>query len=181
MMLKIKVEGTERHGHPASCGRLEAETCRVDQGDNGHGHAAVWQVDAADTSLVLDKHAQEVIVCDFLTVRGSLNASHHELVFRGDLFHLALLFLLTCDFILDVAKIEGHLVSPVSNSCVWSINGLVDESVSVNMTVVADSHGQYLLHIKTDSLRLELAVLVIHAHLTHGDFVGQELVLLEHA
>lgn len=84
MMLKIKVKGTERHGHPASCGRLEAEASRVDQGNNGHGHAAVWQVDAADTSLVLDKHTQEVIVCDALGVRGSLNASHHELVLRGD-------------------------------------------------------------------------------------------------
>lgn len=70
-------------------------------------------------------------------------------------------------------------MSPVGNTCVGSINGLVDESVSVDMTVVTTSHGQHLLNIETDSLSLELAVLVVHAHLTHGDFVGQELVLLE--
>ena len=61
-------EGAQSVWLPASRGGLKAEASRVDQRHDGHGCAAVGQIDTANASVVLDKHAQEVLVRDTLGV-----------------------------------------------------------------------------------------------------------------
>lgn len=79
-MGKAHGKGTESVWLPASRGGLESEARRVNQRDDSHGCAAVWQIGTASATVVLDKHAQEVLVRDALGVAGRLDTSHHELV-----------------------------------------------------------------------------------------------------
>ncbi len=101
MVSKLQVECAKRHGHPSRGRRLETEACWVDQWDDGHGHAAIWKVDAASASVVLNKYTQEVLVSDTLCVRSSLHTSHHELILGRDCLDLTLLLFLSCHFVLD--------------------------------------------------------------------------------
>ena len=66
VMSQADIERTELVRLPASGRRLEAETLRVDQRNDGEGCSAIGQVDAANAAVILDKDAQEVLVSDAL-------------------------------------------------------------------------------------------------------------------
>ena len=69
-MGQADVEGAESYRHPAVRGWLEAEALWVDQRDDRERCATVGQVHAADTSVVLDQDAEEVLVSDLLGMAG---------------------------------------------------------------------------------------------------------------
>ena len=179
MVGEVDREGTQRLGLPASRGGLEAEAGGVDEGYDGHGSAAVGEISAADAAIELNEDAEEVLVGDFPGVAGGLDASHHEGVLGRDLLLDALLLLELGDLVLDVVEGEVHLGLPFGHSGVGTLDGLVDEAVSVGVRMVADVDGADLLHEEGDAVGVQLAVLVVHAHMTLGHFVRQEDVLVE--
>ena len=81
MMSQADLECTEWNGGPAVRGRLEAEASWVADGDDCERSAAIGEIDAANTSFVLDQDAEEILISDLLAVASSLNSSHHELIF----------------------------------------------------------------------------------------------------
>jgi len=81
IMLKVELEKTEMGRFPAGRRWFEAEAGRINDWDDGYGHAAVGQVDAADAAFVLHEHAKEVLVGDLFAMASCLQTSHHELVF----------------------------------------------------------------------------------------------------
>jgi len=176
---EVDRKGAQGVGHPASCGRLEAEALGVDQGNNGHGLAAVGEIDTADAAVILDEDAEEVLVGDSLRVAGSLHTSHHERVlFRDHLLH-ALLFLELSNLVLDLVQLEVQVRGPIRDASVGAFNCLVDKAMAVDVRVVSDTLGQDLLHIERNAMCVQLAPFVVHADLTFGDFVGQEHVLVK--
>ena len=60
--------------------RLGAEELRIDDGHDGHGHAGVRQVDAADAAIVLQSNRKEVLIGEVFGVAGRLERGHCELV-----------------------------------------------------------------------------------------------------
>ena len=102
-------ERTELHGGPAARGRLESEAGRVDDGDDCERSTAIWEIDAANTSFVLDQDAEEVLVGDLLAVASRLNSSHHELILGRERLHHTLLLLLCGNFVFDLIKFEVHV------------------------------------------------------------------------
>ena len=65
--------------HPVAW-REEAEAGRVDKRHDSHWHAAIRKVNTADTSVVLEFNAQEVLVLAMFAVACGLDSSHHELI-----------------------------------------------------------------------------------------------------
>ena len=163
-MGQFEVEGTKRHRHPASCRGLEAEASWVDQRNDGHGHSAVGQIDAADASIELDEDAQEVLVGDTLGVGSCLHSRHHELVLWGELLDLTLLLFLSSHFILDLGQIERHLGGPVGVASFRPVDSLIYESMSMDVTVVTASDSQDLLDVEADSMGIQLAFPVVYSH-----------------
>ena len=83
--------------------RLETEASWVHQGDDGERHPAIWKIDAADTSVILNLNTEEVLIGDFLGVASSLNASHHKGILGGDILLDTLLFLHFGNFVLNLS------------------------------------------------------------------------------
>ena len=119
---------------------LETEASRIHDGDDGHGHAAVRKIGAASASVVLDEHAEEVLILDALAVAGRLHAGHHEGVLLGDrLLHALLLFHLG-DLVLDLREVEFHISAPVALASIRSLNRPVHQASHVHMGVVISRH-----------------------------------------
>lgn len=124
-MGQANCEGAKSVWLPASRGGLKAEAGWVDQRHDGHGRAAVGQIDAASASVVLDKYTQEVLVRDTLSVASRLHTSHHELIFWRDSLLDTLLLLGINNFVANFAKVNSHRVLPVSHASARSLNCLV--------------------------------------------------------
>ena len=67
MVSQVDCEIAEGNRHPA-VRRHETEALRIDERNDRKRCPAVGQIDAAYASVVLDQHAQEVLVCDALRV-----------------------------------------------------------------------------------------------------------------
>ena len=76
--LKVETEGSQMDRFPALSRRLEAKAGRIDEGNDGHGHTAVWQVEAACAVFKIDQHAKEVLIRNVLCMASRLQSSHHE-------------------------------------------------------------------------------------------------------
>ena len=109
MMLQTDLECTELHRGPAARGRLEAETGWVANGDNCEWSAAIREIDAANTALVLDQDTEEILVGDLLAVASRLNSSHHELILWRERLHDTLLLLLCGNIVFDLIKFKVHV------------------------------------------------------------------------
>mmetsp|Transcript_5387 Transcript_5387/g.7210 ORF Transcript_5387/g.7210 Transcript_5387/m.7210 type:complete len:307 (+) Transcript_5387:324-1244(+) len=110
---------------------------------------------------------------------GSLDTGHHEGVFLRKRLHDALLFLLLGDLVFDLSKVELHIGGPVTLVSGRALDGAVDETGRVRVTVVASVHGESLLDVEADAVCSDLAVLVVHVNLAAGELSWDELVLLE--
>ena len=179
VVLEVELEHANRLRFPAACGWLEAEAGRVDNRDDCHGHAAVGQVDAASASVVLNKHAQIVLVVDLLGVAGSLETSHHERILLGDSFHNTVLLLLLGDFIADIVEVELHIGGPLTHAGMGTLHRLIDEANGVGMRVVTGPDGQLLLDIEAHTASINLASGVVNVDLSSADLSRHELILLE--
>jgi len=76
-MVKINLEESKVVWLPI-VGWLEAEASWVDERDDSHLLAAIWEVNAADASLILALNTESVGVLDVLGVASWLDAGHHE-------------------------------------------------------------------------------------------------------
>ena len=153
MISQIDIESAELVWLPASGRRLEAEALRVDQRNDSEGCSAIGQIDAANAAVILDKNAQEVLVCDLLGMASSLDACHHEAILGGDLLHHSLLLPLPDDFVLNVRQIERHGRLPTGLARARSLNSLVDQPVSIGMAMMTCMHRQDLLNKEADAVR----------------------------
>jgi len=178
-MSKADGERTESIWLPASRGGHKSEACWVDQRNDSHRCTTVGQVDAANATIVFDEHAQEVLVRDALGVTSRLHTSHHELVLCRNFLLDTLLFLHSDYLVLNISKINSQLVMPFGNSCMRSLNCLVDELVTVGVAVAFSMNSHALFDVEADTVSIELAVLVVNFDGTGSDFVGQENVLVE--
>jgi len=104
-MSEVDGEVAEGVGSPAIRRGHEAEAGGVYQGHDRHGHAAVGQIDTADATIELNEDAEEVLVGDPLSVRGSLNTSHHELVLWRDRLLDSILFLRNGDIVSELGQV----------------------------------------------------------------------------
>ena len=180
-MPEIKNELTQLVWLPL-CRRLEPEASWVDKRHDSERHATIGQIDTADTAVVLNEHAKEVVVGDALGVSGGLHASHHKLVLRGDLLLNTLLLFGLSNFVLNLAEIEHHLSGPVSNTSLRAIlrpDSLLNQFVAVSVTVVTALDTEHLLYVEANAPDSNLAVVVVDLDLTSADFLGSELVLLK--
>ena len=153
MMRQADIERTELVRLPASGRRLEAETLRVDQRNDGEGCSAIGQVDAANAAVILDKDAQEVLVSDALGMASRLDTCHHEAILGGDLLHHTLLLPLPDDLVLNVRQIERHGRFPIGLASSRPLNSLVDQPVAIGVAMVARLHCQDLLNKEADAMR----------------------------
>lgn len=136
-MSEIDVELAELSGVPVIWG-LETEAVRVDERHDSHLHLGVRQIHAADAAVVLGAHAEVVLAAELLGVAGWLQGCHHELVFVGDLLHLALLFLLISDLVLDFAEVELHVFLEVAIVSIRTVNILADDSLGLRVAMSID-------------------------------------------
>lgn len=60
-----------------------------------------------------------------------------------------------------MTKVNGQLVMPVGNTCMRSLNRLVDELVAVSVAVAISVHGQNLLDVEAHTVCIDLAVFVV--------------------
>ena len=75
-MVKIDLEESEVVWLPV-VRRREAEASWVDERNDGHLHAAIWEVNAADTAFILALNAESVSVLDVLGVASWLNTGQN--------------------------------------------------------------------------------------------------------
>ena len=109
MMGQADLECTEWHGSPTARRRLEAEAGWVADGNDRERSAAIREVNATNTSLVLDQDAEEILVGDLLAMASRLDSSHHELILWRERLHDTLLLLLCSNIVFDLIKFEAHL------------------------------------------------------------------------
>ena len=178
-MGKADSEGAKSIRGPAVGRNLVAEAGWVDKRHDSQRSAAVRQIDTTNASIVLNEHAQEVLIGDALGVAGRLHTSHHELVLWRNGFHDTLLLLLINNFVLDFAHIELHGGFPISDTGSGSLDSLVNKPVVVCVTVATSADSHHLLDIETDSMSSKLTVLIVDLDMTICDFVGEEDVLFE--
>ena len=143
-MGKVHVEGAELVRSP-SLGWDIAEESGVERRDDGHLHAGIGKVYTADAAIVLEGHAQEVLVGELLGVAGGLKRGHHELILLGDLLLLALLGLHLSDFVLDVVEVDFHGFSPAALLSVGTIDVLCDDGLGRVIMMMTDVLFQFLL------------------------------------
>ena len=177
-MLEVELEEADRLRFPATCGFLVAEAGWVDSRDNCHGHAAFGQVLAA-SAVVLDTHAQVVLVGDFLGVAGSLETSHHKRILLADRLHHTVLLLLFGDLVADIVKVELHIGEPLTHTGVWTLDRFIDQANGVSVRVATGFDCQPLLNIEDHTVSINQAPSVVNVDLSSTYFTRQELILLE--
>ena len=152
VVIQVDVEGAKLVGGPAGLRGGEAEAGRVHNGDDSERSATVWQVNAADASIVLNEHAEEVVVAEAFGVSGGLNALHHEHVLLGDGLLNTLLLLGAGNFVLDLSQVELHLLLPVSLASSGRVGCLpLNEPVSVGVTMMTTPDGENLLDVEANA------------------------------
>ena len=109
MMGQADLECTEWHGSPTARGRFETEAGWVADRNDCEGSAAIREINATNTSLVLDQDAEEILVGDLLAMASRLDSSHHELILWRERLHDTLLLLLCSNIVFDLIKFEAHL------------------------------------------------------------------------
>jgi hypothetical protein len=181
-MVKIDLEESKVVWLPV-VRRLEAEASWVDERNDSHLHAAIREVNAADTALVLALNAESVGVLDVLGVASWLNTGHHELVFWRDLLLDTFLLSEVLHFVLDLVEFDGHLLRPVALSCSRSIDLFLDEMSCHGMVVMLVLVGdlKLLFDEKLHCRYLGLALGVVNVDSCFGGFLGSEDVLVESA
>ena len=155
MMGQADLECSERDGSPTIRRRFEAEAGWVADGNDRERSAAIGEIDAANTSLVLDQDAKEILVGDLLAVASSLNSSHHELILRRERLHDTLLLLLCSNVVFDLIKFEAHLGRPIGYTSSRTLNLLIDKSCAVGMAVVANLNTQDLFNVKAYPISIQ--------------------------
>ena len=104
LVVKIDVELTKLLALPVR-GRDETEALGVNDGDDGHLHAGVGEINTADAAIVFCGDAQVILVGELLGVAGWLQRGHLEGVLLGDLLDLALLLLFGGNLVLDLGEV----------------------------------------------------------------------------
>ena len=169
--LEVETESTQVDRFPALRGRLEAEARRIDEGNDGHGHAAVWQVKAASTVFKLDQHAKEVLVCNFLRMASRLQSSHHEGVLARNRLHHSLLLLMLRHLVANLIKIQFHITGPVTVAGPGTFKCAVDQSVSVHMCVPIRLQLQSLFYIEAHPSGVNPAIGVVDKDLATSKLI----------
>ena len=144
----------------------ESEALGVDDGDDGHLHAGVGKINAADAAIVFGGNAQVVLVRELLGVASWLQRGHLEGVLLGDFLGLALLLLFSGNLVLDLGEVKTHLLLPVAFVSRWALNLLLDDRPDLFVGVVADFLLEDLLDGELDFGDLDLAVAIVNFQVT---------------
>ena len=155
MMGQADCECSERDGSPTVRRRFEAEAGWVADGNDCERSAAVGEINATNTSLVLDQDAKEILVGDLLAMASRLDSSHHELILWRERLHNTLLLLLCSNIVFDLIKFEAHVGGPVGYASHGTLNLLIDKSCGVSMAVVANLNTQDLFNVEAYPISIQ--------------------------
>ena len=181
-MSEVDVEGTKLVGGPTRLRGGEAKAGWVDDGNDGEGSAAIGQVNAADTSIVLNEHAEIVVVAEALSVSGGLDTLQHESVLLGQGLLNTLLLLGGGNLVLDLTQVELHVLGPVSLAGSRKVIRLpLEEPVPVGVAMVTAPDRDDLFDVEADAGNSQLAMLIVDLDVTFGSLIRHEHVLVENA
>ena len=171
---------TQDQGRPLRLRGFESEASWVNQRNNRYRHAVLEAcLRAALSNVVIDLKFQRVQVGDAVTPCGSLQASHHVLIFLRDCLALPFLFLFFCDLVHDLVEVECHVVSPFRYSGFRPIYAFLDQLFSDGVGMSSTRYRELLLNEKANLLDVQLRKLVVDTNKSSGHLIRQELILLE--
>jgi len=168
-LLEVDLEEAEFHGGPAAWG-LEAKACRVNDGNDCHGHACIGQIRTASAAIIRQFDLEEVLVANVTAMTSSLSTCHHKLIFWGDLALNTSALLFCYDLVPDCVQVEQQLGLEATFSKSGTFALVFDQFLNIGVLMASEaakaSNSTSLLNKESNPLHIERALRVVNVN--HG-------------